>query len=620
MSISSSVVSSNIRSSIIVSLVSLPLSLGIAHTSGVPLFMGVLAAIIGALIVCPLSQSNISISGPSPNVIVVVAAFMVQGGTTAALGAGVFLAGVCQILLGRFKGGIIGEYFPGTVIKGMLAGIGITIVRTQISPATAHAGTMIICGASLLAIFLWSRWRFGSSIMPAGLFAVIVSVTLNYILGSFFPAFHLDSSFLVNLEFSGGLSNFFAKISFPDWSSFLSPKFYELPIIIATIVSLESILGLDAADEMDTKTDQHSSKNRELVAQGIGNSVAGLLGALPIGLAIPRTKANVDAGASIKLSSVLHGVWIFLCIIFFPKIVEMVPIASLAAILILVGFKLTPISLYRTVNSLGLTQAIPFYVTIVGVLSVNLITGVFWGLMVSIFFVMREQVGKSVNLVYRDGAYVLNFSKDISFLSKSTLKDVLSGVPENSEVIIDSVMDSSNVDRDIVVIFEEFLSSCKKKNIKVTFKRMSLSKQDFFEGTVTHKKDDFTFQLSSEDQLASLADALTDYSSANMGSDLSLVETYLDAKFCLEEVIYNIFCHGYANNSTHPSVEVLVRRDGNRVIAQVSDNANHFNPLEEIEPPDEELGIYLGFNLVRKLARELDYRKIDSGNQLTLIF
>ncbi len=486
------------KPSIIVFLVALPLCLGIALASEAPLFSGLLAGIIGGIVVGFLSDSHLSVSGPAAGLTAIIAGSISQLGSFEAFTVAVLLAGIIQIILGLIKGGNIGDYFSNSVIRGMLAGIGVIIIFKQknfllgitekiawIHPqdilTQIHPGVAFIGIFSLGVLLLWKRLEDKNvffKIIPGGLFVVIAGACLNEVFSHFLPHLHLDQYYLVNLQFEGGFNLFLEKLSFPEWTALKRWDVYKVALTIAVVASLESLLSLDAADNMDTKK-RISSKNRELVAQGVGNLLAGFVGAIPITAVIVRTTANASSGAQTRSSAIMHGIWLVLCVTIIPSILDLIPLASLAAILITVGFKLTPISLYRKMFSLGKSQSLPFIVTVVAITFIDLLSGVLLGMGVSFFFLIRSTLDGPVHLYEENGTKIIRFMKDASFLNKSLLGGILHAIPDGSTVVIDSVS-PVKIDRDIILLFEDFLASSKQRNITVKFKKLSISNYDFF--------------------------------------------------------------------------------------------------------------------------------------------
>ena len=484
------------KASIVVFLVALPLCLGIAVASGAPAFTGLISGIIGGIVVGAFSDSRISVSGPAAGLTVVVFSSIEQLGSYQAFAMAVVVGGVIQIALGVIKGGNIGDYFPSSVISGMMAAIGIILVYRQISPLIGidhqvtlyevfHLGALadainlggaIIGVLSMGALFAW-QWFTAkgfafAKILPGGLFVVALGIVLGLAFEGV-PALALERSHMINLNIGdGGWDAVFGKFTYPDWSVLASSEVYTVGLTLAIITSLATLLCLDATDTMDPER-RVSSKNQELVAQGIGNSVAGLVGGLPIASVIVRSSANAAAGAKSRASTIMHGVWLVLCVVFIAGTIERIPLACLAAMLITVGMGLSPWGLYKNMYELGKVQFLPFIATVVVILTVNLLVGVGVGMAISIFFMIRNNINSSITLVSEKDNYIIRFVKDSSFLNKPLLKGILVSIPDNSRVAFDSLAPIA-VDRDIILIFEGFLSDCKERNISVSFKNDQL--------------------------------------------------------------------------------------------------------------------------------------------------
>ena len=479
----------DIKPSIIVFLVALPLCLGIALASEAPLFSGLLAGIIGGLVVGALSGSHVSVSGPAAGLTVTVAMSIQELGSFQTFTLAVLIAGFIQVVLGAVRGGTIGDYFPNSVIRGMLAAIGVIILKKQwpfllgwVKGVGVHPGVIAI-GASSLGLLV--VWRFLEKryvvfkMLPGGLTVVILGVGLHIIFSRYVPQLALGPEHLVNLNFEGGLTALWQQLRFPNWSELTNPAIYPAAVTIAVITSLASLLSLDAADDMDPKK-RTSSKNRELIAQGAGNMCAGLIGAIPIAAVIVRTTANASAGAVSRYSAIMHGLWLILCVVFFPKLVSLIPLASLAAILVTVGLKLTPPALYRSMYKLKKDTFLPFITTIVVVLATDLLKGVGAGMVMSMFFIMHSLLRTPVKReILPTGEHTIKFLRDASFLNKSALKGILQSVPDGATVIVDNTMPVS-IDRDIILAFEDLMASSKKRNIVVRFEKRSFSNHDFY--------------------------------------------------------------------------------------------------------------------------------------------
>jgi MFS superfamily sulfate permease-like transporter len=502
----------DLRASIVVFLVALPLCLGIALASGAPLISGLIAGIVGGIVVGLLSNSPISVSGPAAGLTVIVSSAIAQLGDFQTFTLAVFVAGLIQILFGLIKGGRIGNYFPTSVIKGMLAAIGLILILKQFPHAIGydadyfgdesffqydgkntfseilwalrafHPGSVIIALLSFAIMISWSkasdRGKAFFQLIPGALVAVVSSVLVNELFKSFFTELIITEKHLVQLPFSGGLESFLQALSGPNWSQLMNVKVYTIALTIAAVASIETLLSIDAADKIDEEG-RITSKNRELLAQGIGNSISGLLGGLPVTAVIVRTSANTTAGAKSNLSAVLHGVWLLLCIITISGILNMIPLSSLAAMLILVGYKLTNLGLIKKMYSKGVNQFAPFLFTIIAILFTDLLTGIFIGMIVGFVFVLKSNLHKSVVMVMEEKNYLIRFYKDVSFLQKTILLEMFDRIPANASVVIDGSK-GVFVDDDISDLIEDFVKRAKTNGIKVELKKSNIALSSLF--------------------------------------------------------------------------------------------------------------------------------------------
>lgn len=507
---------SDFQSSLVVFLVALPLCLGIALASNAPMAAGLYAGIIGGIIIGTFSGSSISVSGPAAGLTVIVAGAIQTLGSFEAFTLAVFISGLLQIIFSLFKGGTIGDYFPTSVIKGMLAAIGIILILKQFPHAVGydsdfmgdesfeeksggntfsqllqafrlfHPGAVVV---SLIAMAIMMTWENQAArkikffqLIPGALVAVIFSIVLNFSFGFISSDLVLSGEHLVTLPFSGGFGDFFGGFNMPDWSQMTNPKIFAAGVTIALVGSIESLLSVDAADKIDEEG-RVTDKNRELLAQGIGNSLSGLIGGLPITAVIVRTSANVTAGAKSKLSAIFHGLWLMLCVIFIPHLLNMIPLAALAAVLLLVGYKLTKPELIKKMYEKGMNQFIPFAFTIFAILFTNLLMGILIGIVVGFVFVIKSNMHKSIVMVKEENMFLIKFYKDVSFLQKATLQKIFGGIPENATVILDGST-SVFVDDDIVDVIEEFMKRGKCTGIDVQLKKSSLALCPLFQENV----------------------------------------------------------------------------------------------------------------------------------------
>lgn len=497
----------DLQSSFVVFLVALPLCLGIALASGAPAVSGLIAGIVGGLVVGLLSPSEVSVSGPAAGLTVVVLSDIAQVGSFEVFCAITIFAGCLQLLLAALRFGVIGSLIPSSVIKGMLAAIGILIILKQIPHAVGfdadffgdesfaqkdgdntfsaitHAfssltyGAVIVSAASALILLSWdfvAKKITMLKILPAALIAVIAGVLLNETL---LPALDLTliTEHLVQVPTNTSL---FTPISLENLIAAFQSDYLILAITLCLIGSIETILSLDASEKIDPLK-RGVNMSRELFAQGTGNIFSGLLGGLPVTAVIVRTSANVSAGATSRLSGLLHALWLLLFALFAPDLLNKIPLSSLAIVLIFVGFKLTPPTLYKSFAKQGLSQFIPFIITIIAILLTDLLVGVLIGFFVGLFFVYKNNIHASVVLVNDSNNYLLRFNKDTSFLNKPIVKRLLASIPNNSELLIDGSR-SVFIDTDVINMIEDFIESSSKKNIKVQLRKSTLALSPYF--------------------------------------------------------------------------------------------------------------------------------------------
>jgi len=502
----------DIPASIVVFLVALPLCLGVAQASNpqgqtgvVPLLGGIIAGVVGGILVGIFSGSQLSVSGPAAGLTAIVGAALIKlGGNPQAYEIfilSVVIAGVLQILMGFAKAGIIGDYIPNAVIKGMLAAIGLILILKQfphligedsnpegdesfiqgdkkntftaIFDAIRHLtpSATLIGGIGLLLMMLWETHWFKSKklfqLLPGALIVVLVGTLINEYFIVAFPEYALDSKHLVNLPASKeDLINSFQT---PSIKHLNNPQVWITAFTLAIVASLETLLGIEAVDKLDPLK-RVTPGNRELKAQGIGNMVSGLLGGLPLTSVVVRSSANVNAGAKTKTSTILHGVLLMLSVFFVPFILNKIPLAALAAILIFTGYKLAKVSLFREFYMKGWDQFVPFVVTVLAILTTDLLMGIIIGIVVGLFFMVRSNFRSSVLVVNDNNNYLIRLRKDVSFLNKPIIKRKLEQVPEDAFVIIDATR-ADFIDKDIIEEVNNFLLHAHLKNIRVEVKK-----------------------------------------------------------------------------------------------------------------------------------------------------
>ncbi len=499
-------------SSLVVFLVALPLCLGIALASNAPLASGLLAGMVGGIVVGFISGSNVSVSGPAAGLTVIVARSIADLGSFEAFTLCVFVSGILQIIFAAVRGGVIGNYFPTSVIKGMLAAIGLILILKQFPHAvgydadfmgdeafsqadgqntfseieialrSVHYGSIFVALVSLAIMLGWDtalvRRRRYLSLVPGALIAVVASIILNEVFKGFFPFWTIEEKHLVQIPFDDGFRDFFAGLSLPDWSHLGNFKIYTTALTIALVGSLESLLSIDAADKIDQDA-RVTPKNRELLAQGCGNALSGFIGGLPLTAVIVRTSANASAGGRTKLSAILHGVWLLLCVVTIPHVLNLIPLSCLAAVLILVGYKLTRPALIRQMYAKGWNQFIPFVTTVVAILFTDLLTGIFIGMLVGFYYVIKSNMHKAIVMVNDEKNYLIRFHKDVSFMQKRSMLELLDAIPDGAYLVIDGST-GVFIDDDINEIIVDFLKRAPSREITVELMKSSLSLSPLF--------------------------------------------------------------------------------------------------------------------------------------------
>ena len=496
-------VGSDFPASIVVLLVALPLCLGIALGSGAPLFSGIIGGIVGGIVIGALSGSHLSVSGPAAGLTVIVATAIINLQVYEAFLLAVVLAGFFQIILGFIKAGVIGDYVPNSVIKGMMAAIGIILILKQmphlvgydtdyfgdqqfsqsdnqntfseiinmvnfITPSAILIGLM-----SLLILIFWEGKIFKQNkilkLIPAPLVVVVAAVFLQIFLQQSNPSYALEEKHLVGLVVAENIPQFLTFFTFPDIAFFKNPTVWTSAITIAIVASLETLLSIEASDKLDPYK-RVTPSNRELIAQGAGNMVSGMIGGMPLTSVVVRTTANINAGAKSKMSTIFHGMLMLLCVMFIPQILNLIPLSALAAILIFTGYKLAKVPLFKEYYIKGWDQFVPFVVTILAILFTDLLVGILIGIGVGLFFMMRNNFRTSVYVVNEENNYLIRLRKDVSFLNKPIIKKKLEEVPADSLVIIDATR-ADFIDRDVIEEINNFLLHAELKNIKVEIKK-----------------------------------------------------------------------------------------------------------------------------------------------------
>lgn len=496
----------DIPAGIVVFLVALPLCLGVALASGAPLFAGLIAGIVGGLIVSWASGSQLSVSGPAAGLTVIVATAIERLGSFDAFLLCVSLAGIIQLVLGFLKAGVIGAYFPVAVIKGMLAAIGLILIMKQIPHAVGYdadfegdetylqsdshttfseiayslqaisPGAVTVSVVSIFIMLLWETSLFKRNPVltwfPGPLAAVIWGVAFNMLTQTDYPAFAIAKEHLVSLPQIQGPLDFLNQLVLPDFSRIMDPQIYPVAFTVAIVASLETLLSLEAVDKIDPLK-RIAPTNRELKAQGLGNLLCGLLGGLPMTAVIVRSSANVMAGGQTKVSGFVHGILLLLSVMFLAEYLNLIPLSCLAAILLLTGYKLAKPVLFVEMYRKGFNQLAPFAITIVAILLTDLLKGMAVGVAIGLYFVIRTNFHAAISLTQDGNHYLLRLQKDVSFLNKALLRDCLSRIDEGGFVIIDGSR-AQFVDEDILETIGDFVASSGDDNITVELKNLSV--------------------------------------------------------------------------------------------------------------------------------------------------
>lgn len=486
---------------LIVFLIALPLCLGIAQASNAPLFSGIVSGVIGGILIGVLSKSNFSVSGPAAGLVAIIIGALEDLGAFEILLCATVLAGIFQLVLGFAKAGTFANFFPSSVIEGMLAGIGLTIIFKQLPDAVGfhgellglqdaerginfsmlsgitdnlHFGAMAICAVSLFILILWQSKSIGKlKIIPAGLLVVVIGTVMN--LGFHYTGggLQLQEDYLVHLAIPTSFSSFISQFTFPDMKGFLNPQVWRYGAVIAIVASIETLLCIEATDKLDPLK-RNTPGNAELKAQGIGNILSGLIGGLPITSVIVRSSANLNSGAKSKLSTIVHGCLLLICVATIPSILNLIPKAALAAILIFTGYRLARPAIFRHMYKVGPTEFIPFVVTAVAVALpfLGLLKGVALGFVINIFYLLRSNM--RIPYYYRriksagGDATTLKLAQEVSFLNKGSIKKTLDAFPENSTIILDAT-EAEYIDYDVLEVIREFHDvKAPEKNITVS--------------------------------------------------------------------------------------------------------------------------------------------------------
>lgn len=515
---------SDFPASIVVFFVALPLCLGIALASGAPLFSGLIAGIVGGVVVGALSGSNIGVSGPAAGLAAIVLTSIATLGGFENFLVAVVLGGVIQLIFGLLRAGVIGYYFPSSVIKGMLTGIGIIIILKQIphffgydadpegdfafiqvdgqntfseifrSLNYIQPGSALIGIIGLGILLLWEKVL----AKKAKFFQVIQGPLVAVLVGILFFSFtksnevlRIGASHLVSVPVPNDLSSFLSQFSFPNFAALANSEVWVVAFTIALVASLETLLCVEATDKLDPHKNV-TPTNRELLAQGAGNVISGLIGGLPVTQVIVRSSANIQSGGRTKLSAIMHGLFLLISVILIPNLLNMIPLSVLAAILLIVGFKLAKPGLFKSMYDLGWKQFVPFMVTVLGIIFTDLLVGIGLGLLVGIIVILFKSYQNS-HFLHKEGEDVddgkikMTLAEEVTFFNKGAILKELDRLPEDSFLELD-VTKTKYLDNDIIEILDDFVQKAEERNITVKLVSQKgvvvnpVSYYDFFNG------------------------------------------------------------------------------------------------------------------------------------------
>ncbi|MEE7626551.1 carbonic anhydrase family protein [Methylobacter sp. Wu8] len=486
-------------------LITIPLSLGIALASGAPLFSGLIAGIISGLVVAPLSGSSLGISGATAGLAMIVWTAIDKLGFNGFL-LSLVIAGVFQIIMGLSKAGVIAYYFPSSVVNGMLSGMGLILFLKQIPHAIGYdrdyegdtsfiqadnyssftelahmlefssPTAIMIALTSLAILFLWEqpfmkKHRF-FQLFQGALIAILAAVLINEGLQSFYPELALSGNHLVMIPVLNNAGDLLSQLHFPDFSLLNNPAVYLAALAIAVVASLKTLLSVEAVDKMDPYK-RVTPTNRELIVQGIGNACSGLIGGLPMAQVVVRSSIGIQSGARTKATGIICGVLLLFAVIFIPTMINKIPLASLASVLLVVGYKLIRPKVFSTMYKAGMYHFIPFCVTILGMIFTDLLIGLVIGLIFALFSILLENYKSAFyfNESHIGNKTILRLSEHISFLNKANIQQTLEQLPDYSEVVIDATR-SKYIDYDVFEIIENFKIEAQRKHIKLTIENL----------------------------------------------------------------------------------------------------------------------------------------------------
>ena len=510
----------NIPSGVVVFLVALPLCLGISLASGAPPLSGIIAGIIGGIVIGFISNSQLSVSGPAAGLAAIVLGAITDLGSFQLLLTAGFIAGLIQLILGFIRAGSLSNYFPNNVIEGMLAGIGLIIILKQIPHALGYDkdfegnqslfgetfnlmdyassllnsisfGAVIITAISLVILVGWDKipQLKKLKLLPSALVAVFLGIAINQIFISTGSSFAISAEHLVNLPVPRSLDDFKNLIVFPDLAGFTNPKVYIIGATIAVVASIETLLCIEASDQLDSQR-RITDTNLELKAQGIGNLISSLIGGLPITSVVVRTSANANAGATSKTSAIIHGLLLLICVLSIPFIINLIPLATLAAVLLVVGYKLASPAKLKKFWDKGKYQFIPFIATIIAVVALDLLKGVAIGLAISVFYILQGNMKRAYYFSKKEledaDEITIKLSEEVSFLNKAAIKKTLKNIKPNSKVKFDA-KGTSYITTDVLEMIQDFANiRAKEEDIDVELIGFRTSYRDYEEDQHSH--------------------------------------------------------------------------------------------------------------------------------------
>jgi len=496
----------DLPASIVVCFVAVPLCLGIALASGAPLFSGLIAGIVGGLVVGAISASPLGVSGPAAGLAVIVLSAIGTLGSFETFLLAVVLAGVIQVLMGLARGGVLGYFFPSAVIKGMLTGIGLLIFLKQLPHAVGYdkqpegqtayhepdgettlstlstmleninTSALLVSAISLFILLLWEMVLAKKAkvfqLIQGPVVAVAFGIVFQSWAAKFAPGWALSADHLVSVPVPSNADEFVAMFTIPDWSQITNGSVWFVAVTIAIVASIETLLCVSAADRMDPQK-RMTPANRELIAQGIGNMASGAIGGLPVTQVIVRSSTNIQSGGRTKVSAILHGAWLVLFVLVLPGLLNLMPLAVLASILLVVGYKLAKPALFKQMWGQGMEQFLPFVVTVVGIVFTDLLVGIGIGLAVAILVILRRNFRNSHFLHLEEidpeqGRHMvrMTLSEEITFLNKGAINKELHAVPDGSVVQIDTSK-CVVTDYDVMEVIDDFRSTAALRGIDV---------------------------------------------------------------------------------------------------------------------------------------------------------